>query len=253
MVNPEDVASEITPQFSQRRDPPVPQPSDPLDHPVPSDGDRTGPEEPWDEKLGLPDQDVALASMLMLGAQPWQRIDGMGMARHALEAPLTGDQRRDMTDQERFLLANGRAWCLLVFGDLGHQGRKDDPFVLADAERHVALGERLSPRHPRIATTKSLLSLRQGANAQALKGAREVIDRLGVWPEHDRNAETQGVALLAILVLALAEQAVGNDAGAGLLAKAVQAVRTSFEVDATALASLLGELRKPEDPAPRRV
>jgi hypothetical protein len=157
-----------------------------------------------------------------------------------------------MTDEQRFLLANGRAWCLLVYGDLGHQGRRDDPFVLADAERHMALGERLSPGNPRLGTTKSLFFLRQGAIDQALKSAREVVDRFGAWPEHHRDAETQGVALLALLVLALAERAVGNAAAAELLATAVQAVRTSFEVDGNALRSLLAELHETARPAPHR-
>ena len=68
-----------------------------------------------------------LAAMLMLGEHAWQRIDGMGLARQALETPVTGDPRVDLSEDERFLLANGRAWCLVVHSDLGHGGRRDDP------------------------------------------------------------------------------------------------------------------------------
>ena len=68
-------------------------------------------------------QEAPLAAMLMLGEHAWQRIDGMGLARQALEAPATGDQRVDLSEDERFLLANGRAWCLVVHSDLGHGGR----------------------------------------------------------------------------------------------------------------------------------
>ena len=35
-------------------------------------------------------QEVPLAAMLMLGENAWQRIDGMGLARQALEAPAHG-------------------------------------------------------------------------------------------------------------------------------------------------------------------
>ena len=114
-----------------------------------SSGGEPAPDEDWfgsdqpGEDSYAARMDVSLACMLMLGASPYQRIDGMGLARKALEEPSIGDSRRDISVEERSILANARAWCLLVHGDLGHLSRLYDPFVLADAERFVEVA-----RHP---------------------------------------------------------------------------------------------------------
>ena len=60
--------------------------------------------------------------MLMLGEHAWQRIDGMGLARQALEAPVIGDQRVDLSDDERFLL--GQRTGLVSRRALGPRARR---------------------------------------------------------------------------------------------------------------------------------
>jgi len=180
--------------------------------------------------------------MLMLGEHPWQRVDGMGMAREALEAPVTGDPRHDLTAEERFLLSNGRAWCLLVHADLAHQRKHDDPFVLADAIRHLELAEAVGPREPQLLTTQALLRLRQGRTSEALAGARSAVDAFGLLSDHVRSGRTQGHAILAVLTLALATAASGDLATARALTAAARAVRTSLDVDEAAFTALVGEL-----------
>ena len=200
-----------------------------------------------------PEQDdprhhVSLATMLMLGENPWQRIDGMGMARDALEAPITGDSRRDLSDQERFFLANGRAWCLLVHGDLAQLQRRDDPIVLADASSFAELAHAVSPTDPHLHTTFALLRFRQGRTSEALVAARGAVDAFGSLPDRDRNGRTQGAAVLAVLTLALVTAASGDHATARTLAAVARATRSPLDVDDVAFGALLAELSVWSDP-----
>ncbi len=189
-----------------------------------------------------PRLDVSLAAMLMLGANPWQRIDGMGMARQALEAPRTGDVRHDLSDEERFEMANGRAWCLLVHADLAHHGRRDDPFVLADAGRHLTLAHELDSANPRLGATLALLRLRQGRLDEAMQAARHTVDAFGRLADERRSGRTQGVALLAVLTLALVSARNGDREVSASLASAATAMRSPLDVDDAAFAALLSEL-----------
>jgi hypothetical protein len=189
-----------------------------------------------------PRLDVSLAAMLMLGANPWQRIDGMGMARQALEAPRSGDVRHDLSDEERFEMANGRAWCLLVHADLAHHGRRDDPFVLADASRHLTMANELDPANPRLAATLALLRLRQGRQEEAMQAARYAVDAFGRLADERRSGRTQGVALLAVLTLALVSARNGDREVSASLAAAATAVRSPLDVDDAAFAALLAEI-----------
>ncbi len=189
-----------------------------------------------------PRLDVSLASMLMLGANSWQRIDGMGMARQALEAPRTGDARHDLSDEERFEMANGRAWCLLVHADLAHHGRRDDPFVLADAGRHLELAQELDPANPRLWSSLALLRLRQGRLDEAMQAARRAVDAFGRLADERRSGRTQGSALQAVLTLALVSARSGDSATAGSLAAAARAVRSPLDVDDAAFTALLSEI-----------
>jgi hypothetical protein len=180
--------------------------------------------------------------MLMLGTSPYQRIDGMGLARKALEAPSTGDPRRDLSDEERSMLANARAWCLLVHGDLGHRSRLDDPFVLADAERHVGVAGAIVPGSPYIETTASLLRLRQGRLGEALESAQRALDGFARLPDHQRGGRTQGGAILAVVMLALVLASSGDMYGARALGASARAVRTPLDLDDAAFAALLREV-----------
>ncbi len=219
---------------------------------------------PYDEQAGAPDWfgpsdvgedeyaprlDVSLAVMLMLGANSWQRIDGMGMARQALEAPRTGDARHDLSDEERFEMANGRAWCLLVHADLARHGRRDDPFVLADAGRHMVLAQELDPASPRLGTTLALLRLRQDRLDEAMPAARRAVDAFGRLADERRSGRTQGAALLAVLTLALVTARSGDPAAAVSLAAAASALRSPLDVDDAAFTALLAEIRGGVGPA----
>ena len=206
-----------------------------------SAGDWFGPSQPGEEEYA-PRKDVPLASMLMLGENPWQRIDGMGMARQALEAAPTSDGRHDLTDDERFLLANGRAWCLAVHADLAHQGRRDDPFVLADIGRHLEEAEAIAPGNPQLHTTWALLRLRQGRTDEGLECARRAVQTFGSMPDHERSGRTQGAAILALVTLALVTAASGDLATARLLGGAARAVWTPLDIDEAAYTSLMAEL-----------
>jgi hypothetical protein len=195
-----------------------------------------------DEDEYAPRFDVSLAAMLMLGANSWQRIDGMGMARQALEAPRTGDPRHDLTDEERFEMANGRAWCLLVHADLAHHGRRDDPFVLADAGRHLTMAHEVAPGDPRLETTSALLRFRQGALEEAVEAAQRAVHAFGRLSDDKRSGRTQGSALLALLTLALISVRTGEaDVSASLVA-AARALRSPVDVDDAAFGALLSEL-----------
>jgi hypothetical protein len=196
----------------------------------------------------VPRHDVSLATMLMLGENPWQRIDGMGIARDALEAPATGDPRRDLSDQERFFLANGRAWCLLVHGDLAHMQQHDDPFVLADASRHAELARAIGPSNPLLHATFALLRFRQGRVPEALEAARGAVGAFASLPDRDRSGRTQGAAVLAVLTLALVTAASGDIAPARTLAGVAQAIRSPLDVDDAAFGALLAELSAWCDP-----
>ena len=182
----------------------------------------------------------------MLGANSWQRIDGMGMARQALEAPQTGDPRHDLSDEERFEMANGRAWCLLVHADLAHHGRRDDPFVLADARRHLEIAHELDPSNPRLETTLALFRLREGKLDQAKEIASRAVDAFGRLADDRRSGRTQGAALLALVTLALASARTGETAISAALAAAARAVRSPLDIDDAAFAALLSELERPD-------
>jgi hypothetical protein len=195
-------------------------------------------------------QDVSLASMLMLGASPYQRIDGMGLARKALETPPTGDPRRDLTGDERSILANARAWCLLVHGDLGHLSRLDDPFVLADAERFAEVARGISPQNPSVETTTALLRLRQGRTTEAQASIERAVEAFAAIPEHQRNGTTQGAAVLAVVTQALVTASSGDLQGARVLSTAARAVVTPLDLDEAAFAALLGEVERLIVPSP---
>jgi hypothetical protein len=194
------------------------------------------------EEDDAPRLDVSLAAMLMLGANSWQRIDGMGMARQALEAPRTGDPRHDLSDEERFEMANGRAWCLLVHADLAHQGRRDDPIVLADAGRHLEIAYGLDPSNPSLPTTLALLRLRQGRLEEAKETACRAVDAFGRLADDRRSGRTLGAALQAVLTLALVSASAGDLVRATSLAGAARAVRVPLDVDDAAFGALLTEL-----------
>ncbi len=208
----------------------------------------SSPDEDWfapsdeEEARYAAGMDVSLASMLMLGTTAYQRVDGMGLARKALEAPPTGDPRRDLSADERFLLANARAWCLLVHGDLGHRGRLDDPFVLADAERYLTIARGTVPDSPHAGTTLALLQLRQGTAEEALQTARRTVESFAQLPDHQRTGNTGGAALLAVVTLALASASCGEAAVAQALSLAARAARTSLEIDEAAFAALMTQL-----------
>ena len=186
--------------------------------------------------------DVSLASMLMLGTSSYQRIDGMGLARKALEALPTGDTRRDLSEDERSMLANARAWCLLVHGDLGHRSRLDDPFVLADAERYVAIALRIAPGSPYVVTTEALLRFRQGRTEEATQSAQQALDAFACLPDNLRSGRTQAGAILALATLALIAAASGDLYGARAFVTAARAVRTPLDIDDAAFTALLAEV-----------
>jgi hypothetical protein len=190
-------------------------------------------------------QEVPLAAMLMLGEHAWQRIDGMGQARQALEAPTSGDRRVDLSDDERFLLANGRAWCLVVHSDLGHGGRRDDPIVLADAQRHVEQAESVATKgvqQAQLLTTGALVTFRREGAPGALNLARTAVDAFAVLPDSERSGQSQGIASLAVLTLALLTAASGDTGSALNLARAAGALRPPLDVDQAAFGALLKEL-----------
>jgi hypothetical protein len=190
-------------------------------------------------------QEVPLAAMLMLGEHAWQRIDGMGLARQALEAPASRDLRVDLSDDERFLLANGRAWCLVVHSDLGHGGRRDDPIVLADAQRHVEQAQRVATKdvqQAQVLTTGALVIFRREGSQGALAMAQTAVDAFAVLPDHERTGQSQGIASLAVLTLALLTAASGDTGSALSLARAAGALRPPLDVDQAAFGALLKEL-----------
>lgn len=212
--------------------------------------DMSSPEADWfgpsalDHETYAARRDVSLASMLMLGADSYQRIDGMGLARKALEAPSTGDSRLDLTDEERWMLANGRAWCMLVHGDLGHRSRLDDPFVVADAERYVEIARGLVPESPHLETTTALLRLRQGRTGEALESAQRAIEAFALLPDHRRSGRTQGDATLAVLTFALVTAESGYIDAAQALGAVCRAIRTPVDVDDVAFAALMTQLEQ---------
>jgi hypothetical protein len=203
-----------------------------------------GPDESADPGGYAPRRDAPLAGMLMLGAQSWQRIDGMGLARKALEADATGDTRRDLSSEECFLLANGRAWCLLVHGDLGHQGRNDDPFVLADAARHLELAQQADPTNPAALTTLGLLRLRENDVPAAVATARQAVESFAALPDERRTGRTQAAATLALVTLGLACAASGELVMAQALTDAARAARSPLDLDEAAFAALTSEVSK---------
>ena len=123
-----------------------------------------------------PHNDASLALMLMAGPNPWQRIDGMGMARTALETAPTGNEWRDLNHNERLMLANGRAWCHAVYGDLSSNRIRNDPVVLVDAVRYASLAYEINPHEPEVSTTLALIALRQGRLNDAFGFAHAAVD-----------------------------------------------------------------------------
>ncbi len=190
-------------------------------------------------------QEVPLAAMLMLGEHSWQRIDGMGMARQALEAEETGDPRLDLSADERFLLANGRAWSLLVHLDLAHGGRRDDLFVLADAQRHIEQAQGVAARatqQAQLLTTQAMLVFRQDGPVAALPWARAAVDAFAALPDHERTGQSQGAGSLAVLALALVTGAIGDTEAAADVARSAMALRPPLDVDQSAFGALMNEL-----------
>jgi hypothetical protein len=205
------------------------------------------PSEEWtmsesDEAGSGAHNDVSLALMLMAGTSPWQRIDGMGMARTALEAVPTGNQWRDLSLDERLALANGRAWCHVVYGDLSPNGTRNDPIVLVDAARHAELAYAINPDEPEVATTLSLLALRQGRVDDALGFAHQAVEAFASLTDRRRGARAHGSSVLAVMTLALATASSGESQVAVALATAARAMRTAVDVDQSAFTSLLEEL-----------
>jgi hypothetical protein len=216
-----------------------------------SSGEADGVEPDWfappdaGEEAYAARQEAPLAAMLMLGEHAWQRIDGMGLARQALEAPTTGDPRVDLSDDERFLLANGRAWCLVVHSDLGHGGRRDDPIVLRDAERHTELAQnaaRSDVQRAQVLTTEALVRYRWEGSQDALSLAQASVDAFAVLPDNERSGQSQGAASLGVLTLALLTAASGDIEAALNLGRAAGALRPPLDVDQPAFAALLTEL-----------
>ncbi len=116
------------------------------------------------------------------------------------------------------MLANARAWCLLVHGDLGHRSRLDDPFVLADAERHVEVARGISPQDPCVETTLALLRLRQGRPQKPPKSIEGAMEAFAQLPDHERSGRTQAAAILAALTHALVAASSGDAQGANFSA-----------------------------------
>jgi hypothetical protein len=189
-----------------------------------------------------PRHDVPLALMLMLGTSPWQRIDGMGIARQALEAPATGDPRHDLTDSERLMLANGRAWCHAVHADLSPITGHNDPIVLSDANRYAELAFAMAPREPVVATTRALICLRQGRIDDAIRIAHGAVEAFGSLTDRQRDAQAHGSAVLAVVTLALTTATAGDHLTAFALAAAARAMRTAIDIDEAAFASLSSEI-----------
>lgn len=209
-----------------------------------------GPSQPGEDDGYVPRMEVPLASMLMLGANSWQRIDGMGMARKALEAAANGDLRHDLSDDERFLLANGRAFCLVVHADLAHEGQRDDPFVVADASRHLDLARATAPDNPQWQTTLALVLFRQGRHADALDVARGAVQAFGSLPDRERSGRTQGAALLALATWALVAAASGDLATSRAVAAAARALKAPVDIEEASFASLMAELSEWDRPDP---
>ena len=133
-------------------------------------------------------------------ARPWKR-------------PLTGDQRVDLSEDERFLLANGRAWCLVVHSDLGHGGRRNDPIVLTDARRHVELAQDVATRDASTGPgpdDQGPPCLPSEGTEEALGLAQASVDAFAVLPDNERSGQSQGTASLAVLTLALLTAASGD-------------------------------------------
>ena len=218
-----------------------------LDHSLAQAGSEIGSYPDW---LGAPPSedahvarlDVPLAVMLMLGESPWQRIDGMGLARQALEAPVTGDRRRDLSGEERFMLANGRAWCLAVHADLAPQGRRDDPIVITDADRYATEALAIGPDNPQALTTRALIALRRGRSDQAVEWAGRAVRSFGGLADAEGTGRVHGPAVLAVVTLALARAGSGDRDTARTLGEAARAVRIGLDIDATAFGALMAEL-----------
>lgn len=189
-----------------------------------------------------PRHDVALAMMLMLGANPWQRIDGMGMARTALEAAETSVHAGEVTDDECIMLANARAWCHAVHADLSLTGQRDDPIVVADANRYVEMARAMDPHGPVVTTTLALLRIRQNRIDDAVQIAQDAVQAFGCITDGARTGRVHGSAVLAVMTLALAQARAGECSSARDLANAAFAVRTPLDIDDVALSSLMSEV-----------
>jgi hypothetical protein len=189
-----------------------------------------------------PRNDIPLALMLMEGSTTWQRIDGMGMARQALEAPVTGNRWHDLTDGERLVLANGRAWCHVVHADLSPVGNHQDPVVLVDAIRHAEIAYAIGPDDPEVATTLSLIELRRGNVHEAVRLAERAVNTFARLSDGRRTGRAHGSATLAVVMLALASAHAGDTGTALALGSAARATRTALDVNEAALAALLQEL-----------
>ena len=138
---------------------------------------------------------LSLASMLMLGATSYQRIDGMGLARKALEAELTGDPRPNLSVEERCLLASARAWCLLVHGDLGMPPGPMTPSWWP--MRNVISRPRGTRAGKPHAEPPRLAAAPPGPPNRGPRGSGRGGSGFARLPDHQRNSSTQGAAVLA--------------------------------------------------------
>lgn len=186
--------------------------------------------------------DVPLALALMFGAEPWQRIDGMGLARQALERAAGRPDRAGLSDRDRVLLANARAWCHAVHADLAPNGRRDDPIILADAANYARLALSLAPQDAEVVTTVALLHLRQGRVSEAVAIAEDAVWRLGSLSDSCRTGRSHGAAVMAVVTLALALAVAGDQIRALSLAASARAIRMAVDLDEVAFAALTGEV-----------
>jgi hypothetical protein len=190
----------------------------------------------------VPRRDVALAIMLMLAPEPWLRVDGMSLARQALDAPSTGDPRRDLKDYERGMLADGRARCLVLHCDLMLGSTREDPIVAYEASRYAEFAMRLAPDDAEVTITLALVRLRQRRAEEASELARRALEALGADPYAASDGRVQSAALLSMLILAISSMHMGDRPTAWALVDVISSAPAPLEVDEVGCARLIAEL-----------
>lgn len=201
-------------------------------HAPEADDDLTGP---------APRRDVAHALLLMLSPRAAMRIDGIGLARQALDHRRTGDARRDLTDDERGLVAGARAWCMAVHSDLAIGTIDGDPILLAEAERHAVEAYQLRPQDPQVVATLALVRHRQGRHADAVAWAEWAVTWIGQHPDLQVDGRLAATLATTLLVLALARWRLNDSLVAAELVEAAGAWRDTLELDDVAFAALAAE------------